>query len=341
MKSAAPGSIEAREDRRGFLGALSAGAVAASFPAVAQTARTAMPTIGYLGPPASVGAFLRAFQQGLADHGYVEGRNVRLEYRYNTSIQGNRDSLDDMAAELVRLKPDVIVVSLTEVAVAVRNATGTIPIVMANVGDPVAAGLVASLAHPGGNVTGVGRETPELISKQLQLLNEVLPKAARVGVLMNPTDRLRSANLDVIGKTAEALGIQVEILGPGSIADIEDAFATLRKARAAAVLVGGGGVFFLTRHEITDLALRSRLPSMASFREFVEIGGLMSYGANSVANYRRAAFFVDRILKGTRPADLPVEQPTKYEFVVNLKTAKALGISIPPAVLLRADEVIR
>ena len=326
-------------NRRRFLAGAAGSLLVAPIDAAAQsTAR--VHSVGYLGPPHTAGGMLQAFQQGLADFGYIEGRNVKVEYRYNVAIQGNVERLADLALELVSLKPDVLVVSLTEAAVAAMNATRTIPIVMANVSDPVAVGLVASLARPGGNVTGLSRQTPELVGKQFQLLKEALPRTTRVGVLLNPTDRLHAVIVGVVKKTAESLGVQVSILGPNTTAELEDAFATLRAERAGAVLVGEGGVFYLSRTQIAGLALGQRLPSMLSYPDAVGAGGLMAYGANSVANYRRAAYFVDRILKGAKPGDLPVEQPTKFELTINLKTAKALGLMLPQSLLLRADEVI-
>ena len=297
-------------------------------------------TIGYLGPPPAAGGLLQAFQQGLADYGYVEGRNLKVEYRYNVAIQGNADKLGEMAAELVSLKPDVLVVSLSEAAVAAKKATSTIPIVIANAADPVAAGLVASFARPGGNVTGLSRQVPELIGKQFQLLKEELPRATRVGVLLNPTDRLYAVNVGAVKATAESLGLQTIILGPSTTAEVESAFTTLRSERAEAVLVGDGGVFFLIRARIAELALKHRLPSISSYRDTADAGGLMGYGPSSRANYRRAAYFVDRILKGAKPADLPVEQPTRFELIINLKTAKTLGLTLPQSLLLRADELI-
>ena len=327
-------------DRRTFLGALTGSAVGVPLAARAQPAR-AMPTIGYLGPPASVGGFLQAFQQGLLDLGLVEGKSIHVEYRYNVALQGNQERLVELATELVKLRPEVIVASLTEVALAAKQATSTIPIVMANAADPVAAGLVASLARPGGNVTGVSRQSPEIVAKQIQLLKEAFPRTTRIGVMLNNTDRLQKVIAGAVEETARSLGMQVNIVSPNAATEIESAFATLRAERVGAVLVGDGGVLFLTRTQIADLALRDRIPSMFGYREPVNAGGLMSYGASSVANYRRAAYFVDRILKGAKPADLPVEQAAKFELVINLKTVKALGITLPQAILLRADDVIQ
>ena len=324
--------------RRTFLRTLAGGALAGSLGAAAQPSR--LPIVGYLGPPAEVGPFLHQFQRGLGELGYVEGRNVHVEYRFNVAVEGNLDRLAELAAELVRLRPDVLVVSLTEVAIAAQQATTTIPIVMANVADPVAAGLVQTLSRPGGNVTGVSRQTPEIVAKQIQLMKEVLPRAARVGLLLNTTERLRQGAVRTVKDTADSLGVRSTVLTPSTTAEIDAAFARLRAEQADAVLVLGGGVFFLTRVRIAELALGTRLASMFEFREAVHAGGLMSYGASSAANYHRAAYFVDRILKGAKPAELPVEQPSTFELVVNLRTARSLGITIPQAILLRADEVI-
>ena len=250
--------------RRTFLRALAGSAVAAPLAAAAQTAQR-LPLIGYLGPPESVGPFLHEFQRGLADHGYIDGRNVGVEYRYNVAVEGNLDRLAELANELVRLRPDVLVVSLAEVALAARQATTTIPIVMANVADPVAAGLVQSLSRPGGNVTGVSRPTPELVAKQIQLLKEVLPKTARVGLLVDSPERVRPVIVGVVKDTAESLGVRSTVLAPGTTAEIDAAFATLRAEQADAVLVLGGGVFFLTRVKIAELAEKTRLASMFEF----------------------------------------------------------------------------
>lgn len=326
-------------DRRTVLRALTGAAAIGSFATRAQPVRP-MPTVGFLGPAVSAGGFVQAFRQGLVDLGYVEGRNLHVEYRYNVAVEGNLDRLTELAAELVQLRPEVLVVSLTEVALIAREATGTIPIVMANVSDPVAAGLVTSLSRPGGNVTGVSRQTPELVAKQIQLLKEVLPRMSRVGVLLNATERVRATIVGVAEDTAVSLGLQPSVLAPRTTVEIDAAFARLRGEQASAVLVLGGGALFLGRAQIADLALQGRIASMFEFREAVHAGGLMSYGASSAANYRRAAYFVDRILKGAKPAELPVEQSATFELVVNLKTAKALGVHIPQAILLRADEVI-
>jgi putative ABC transport system substrate-binding protein len=296
--------------------------------------------IGFLGPSPSSGGLVQAFEQGLRELGYIEGKNVVIEHRY-TDVAGNIDQrLPLLAAELVRLKPDVLVVSITEAALAAKNATTTIPIVMVNVGDPVGSGLIASLARPGGNVTGLSRLTPELIGKNLELLKETVPKAVRVAVLSNPTDPLHPELVMNTQQAAGSLGVQLKIVEAGTSKDLEGAFSTMARERMSAVLVLPDGMFYLNRTRIADLALRNGLPSMFGSSEMAKAGGLMDYAPSSLDNYRRAATFVDRILKGAKPADLPVEQPTKFELVVNLKTAKALGLTIPPSLLLRADQVL-
>jgi putative ABC transport system substrate-binding protein len=313
---------------------------------VTALAAEAQPTrnvhiIGFLGPPPSAGGLVQAFQQGLRDLGYVEGQDIRIEYRYtDVALQGHPELFPRFAAELVRLKPDVLVVSVTEAALAAKNATSTIPIVIVSVPDPVAAGLVTSLARPGGNVTGLSRATRDLVGKDLQLLKDTLPETVRVGVLGNLTEPLNAAMVSDAKEAAKSLGVELKILEAGAPAQLERAFSALHTERVGALLVLGGAGFYLNRTRIADLALRNRLPSMFQNREFVEVGGLLSYAPSTVANYRRAAVFVDKILKGAKPADLPVEQPTKFELVINLKTAKALGLTIPPSVLARADEVI-
>jgi putative ABC transport system substrate-binding protein len=322
-------------------------ALLVSFALVAPLAAQAPPTgkvwsIGFLGPPPSAGGLVQAFQQGLRDLGYVEGRNLRIDYRYtDVALQGHPELFPRLAAELLRLQPDVLVVSVTEAAVAAKAATRTIPIVMVSVPDPVAAGLVASLARPGGHVTGLSRETRDLVGKNLQLLREVLPDTGRLGLLGNLTEPLNAAMVAEAKAAAKSLGVQLKIVDAGAPAELEGAFSTLHTARVGGVLVLGGGGFYLNRTEIVRLALQNRLPSMFHNREFVEAGGLLSYAPSTVANYRRAAYFVDKIFKGAKPGDLPVEQPTKFELVINLKTAKALSLTIPQSILLRADEVIQ
>jgi putative tryptophan/tyrosine transport system substrate-binding protein len=327
-------------NRRAFISSATLGLLAAPLAAVAQQQRNVR-TIGFFGPPPSAGGLVQAFQLGLRDLGYIEGQNIKIEYRYtDQALRGHPDLFPRYATELVRLKPEVIVVSVTEAALAVKQATSTIPIVTVSVPDPVAAGLVASLARPGGNVTGLSRESRDLIGKNCQLLKEALPDIARVGVLANPTDPLKPAMVADAEEAARSLGMQLKVVDASAPTALEGAFAAMRSDKADAVLVLGGGAFYLNRTQIADLALRNRLPSVFQNREFVEVGGLLSYAPSTTANYRRAAFFVDKILKGAKPADLPIEQPTKFELWINLKTAKALGLTIPPTLLQRADQVI-
>jgi putative ABC transport system substrate-binding protein len=327
-------------DRRRFLLTSLAGALAAP-PAVEAQRTGKVHTIGFLGPPPSAGGLVQAFQQALRDLGYVEGQNLRIEYRYtDVALQGHTDLLPRLAAELIRLKPAVLVVSVTEAALAAKNATTTIPIVMVSVPDPVAAGLVQSLARPGGNVTGLSRQTRDLIGKTLQLLREALPETVRVDLLANPTEPLNSTMVGDAKEAAKLLGVQLRIVEVRAPTELERAFSTMRADGAGALLVVSGAGFYLNRAQIVGLALQNRLPSVFQNREFVEAGGLLSYAPSTAANYQRAAVFVDKILKGAKPAELPVEQPTKFELVINLKTAKALGLTIPPSLLARADQVI-
>jgi putative tryptophan/tyrosine transport system substrate-binding protein len=327
-------------DRRTFASTVGLGILAAPLAAEAQPAGKVW-RIGFLGPPPSAGGLVQAFQEGLRDLGYVEGRNIGVEYRYtDVPLQGNPDRMAQLAGELVRLKPDVLVVSITEAALAAKNATNTIPIVMANAADPVAAGLVASLARPGGNVTGLSRLAPELIGKNLELLKETVPTAIRVAILSNPTDPLHPELVRSAKQAAGSLGVQLNVVEAGAPRELEGAFSTMVREGMSALLVPPDGMFYLNRTRIADLALRNRLPSMFGSSENAKAGALMEYAPSSLDNYRRAATYVDKILKGAKPADLPVEQPTKFELVVNLRTAKALGLTIPPSILVRADQVI-
>jgi len=285
---------------------------------------------------------VQAFQQGLRELGYVEGQNIRIEYRYTDApLQGDIDRMAQLAAELVRLKPDVLVVSITEAALAARSVTRTIPIVMANAADPVGAGLVSSLAHPGGNITGLTRLAPELVGKNLQILKEAVPETTRVAVLANPKNPLSAMMVADAQNAARTLGVQLKIVEARTPAEVERAFSSSQTDRVGALLLFPDGTFYLNRTHIVGLALKYRLPAIFQNREFADGGGLLSYGPSSAGNYRRAATYVDKILKGTKPADLPVEQPTKFELVINLKTARALGLTIPQTLLLRADQVIQ
>jgi len=278
--------------------------------------------------------FWREFRQGLRDLGYVEGQNIRFEFR---SAEGHLDRLPELAAELVRLNIDIIVTWFTPTAVAAKQATDKIPIVMAETGDPVGTGLVASLPRPGGNVTGIASATAELAGKSVQLIRDMLPSARRVTVLANATDPFSKPFLEQIKLGGEATGTTINPVRISSSEELETAFASMEEDRPDAVIVQPS----LPSKRAAELALKHRIPAVSVPRWFAEEqGGLMSYSAKYVDLFRKAAVYVDKILKGAQPADLPVEQPTKFEFVLNLKTAKALGIDVPPTLLARADEVI-
>jgi putative ABC transport system substrate-binding protein len=296
--------------------------------------------IGFLGTssPSAIPRALDAFQRGLRELGYLEGQNIVVEYRW---AQGRQERLSGLAVELVRLNVDIIVAPNTQAALAVRAETGTIPIVFAGVADPVGTGLVASLARPGGNTTGLSFLSPELSAKQLELLKEALPKTSRVAVLWNPGNPGLALAVRETEVAARALGVQVQLFEARGPDEIDRAFLAMTRERADALIVLADAVFHVDRTRIVGLAAKSRLPAMYNFREFVDAGGLIAYAANLADLFRRMAVYVDKILKGARPADLPVEQPMKFELVVNLKTAKALGLTIPQSVLIRADEVIR
>jgi putative ABC transport system substrate-binding protein len=315
--------------RRRFLATL--GAVALDPPAIAQAPAGAR-RIGLLWISAT--SRVEAFREGLRELGWVEGQNVVIDYR---SAEGRLDSLPDLAGELVRLKVDIIVAVATPAAAAAKNATPTIPIVMISVADPVGLGLVASLAHPGGNVTGLAYTSTS--GKELELLKEIIPEVRRVAILSNPGNTSNARAIRNIEATARSLAVQLQLLEARAPNEFDAAFAAMAKERVGALLVLADPVFYSTR--LADLAARSRLPAAYGLRETVEAGGLMSYGPRSPDLWRRAAAYVDKILKGANPAELPVEQPTKFELVINLKTAKVLGLTIPQSVLLRADEVIQ
>ncbi|HTN71711.1 MAG TPA: ABC transporter substrate-binding protein [Methylomirabilota bacterium] len=276
--------------------------------------------------------------QGLRQLGYVEGKNLSMEFRY---ADGQLDRLPQLAADLVRLKVDVIVVSGTRVAVAAKQATSTIPIVLAGVGNPVQAGLVTSLTHPGGNVTGVSRLSPDFIGKRVELIKEVIPKTARMAALSNPGNPAEAASLKEIDMEARELAIKLQIVTAGSRNEFESAFGAAAQAGADALLVMPDALFHSYPSQIVELAAKNRLPAMYDRPDFVEAGGLMSYAVNIPDLSRQAARYVDRILKGSKPADLSLEEPTRYELVINLNTAKALGLTIPPSVLVRADKVVK
>jgi putative ABC transport system substrate-binding protein len=298
-----------------------------------------VPRIGILSPTSSSSSSARveAFRQGLSDLGYVEGKNIVIEYRY---AGGKLEQLPELAMELVHLKVDVIVTS-GPAAFAAKKATNAIPIVIAAAADPVGTGLVASLARPEGNVTGLTIMSPELGGKRLELLKEAFPKLTRVAVLWavgNPRGDLPFREVEA---PAKALGIKLQSLGVRSLDDFENAFEAARRQSAQALITAPQPVINVQRERIVDFAAKSRLPAIYATSEFVDAGGLMSYAPSYTDLHRRAATYVDKILKGAKPADLPVEQPIKFEFVVNLKAAKAIGLTIPPNVLARADRVIK
>ena len=298
-----------------------------------------IPQIGILtlSVASSMPAF-EGFRQGLRDLGYVEGQNIVLELRF---AQGRPERLAAMAVELAQMKVDVIVVESAQAARAAADASRAIPVVMAVVGDPIRAGLVASLARPGGNITGLSTLATELSGKRLQLLKEVVPHAMRVAVIWNDSNPAAAGNLAETRTAARSMGVDLQSVEVRNASDLDLALEAVAAARPSAFLALTNGMFLANRTRIVEFTARSRLPAIFPDREFVQAGGLMAYGPSLTANFRRAAGYVDKILKGAKPADLPVEQPTQFELVINLKTARALGITIPPSLLLRADEVIQ
>jgi putative tryptophan/tyrosine transport system substrate-binding protein len=301
-----------------------------------------VPRLGYLAPrePDLESTRSQAIRLALRELGYIEGQNIAIEYRY---ADGKLDRLPELAADLVRLKVDIIVAAGgTLIVQAAKNATKTIPIVMVGQGlDPVEAGFVESLGRSGGNVTGVTSLGPELGGKRLELLKEAVTKVARVAILYDPANPPSAIELKQVQTAARALGLTVRSWELQGMDDFERVFAALSKERPDGLYVTGGPLMNASQKRIVDLALKSRLPSVYNSREAVDAGGLMSYGADRAGIYRRVAYYVDKILKGAKPADLPVEQPTKFELVINLKTAKQIGLTIPPNVLARADKVIK
>jgi putative ABC transport system substrate-binding protein len=299
-----------------------------------------VPRIGYLAATSlsTNPARIEAFRQGLRELGYVEGKKIVIEWRF---AEGKADRLTGFAAELVRLKVDVIVSGGSTATRAAKEATSTIPIVMSQDNDPVGNGFVTSLARPGGNITGLAALRSELSGKRLELLKEVVPRLSRVAVLGSSTNPGNAQSLKEVELAAGAIGVQLQYLDVRGPKDIETAFKEASKGRADAVLVLAGPVFNSPRSQVVDLAVKSRLPAIYDRRDFGEVGGLMSYGTSVVDLDYRAATYVDKILKGAKPADLPVEQPVKFELIINLKAAKQIGLTIPPNVLVRADKVIK
>jgi ABC-type uncharacterized transport system substrate-binding protein len=301
---------------------------------------TKVPRIGYLSgsSPSAIAARIELFRQGLRELGYVEGKNILIEWRF---AEGKLDRLPELSAELVRVKVDIIVSAGPQVTRPAKEATSTIPIVMVFDNDPVGNGFVASLARPGGNITGLSNLAPELSGKQLELLKEIVPRLSRVAVLGNSTEPGYAQVSKEMELAAGALGVKLQYLDILGTKDIEIAFRAAGKGRAEAVLVLANPVATIHRTQLVEMAVKSRLPAIYYRSDFVEAGGLMSYGASIADLDRRAATYVDKIVKGAKPADLPVEQPTKFEFIINLKAAKQIGLTIPPNVLARADKVIR
>src|SRR5262245_4631608 len=324
-------------DRRAFLGTLAGGLLAAPLAAEAQPASKVW-RIGYLanGNPTTTAHTREAFRQGLRDLGWVEGQNITIEYRW---ADGDLQRLPDLAVELLRTPVDLMHVAGGAGIRAARQATRTIPIVSAITGDPVTAGFAASLARPGGNVTGLAVQFEDLAGKQLQILKETLPKAMRIVILhhASPPNRII---LEAAQRAARTLGLQGRVLDVRDVSDLAGAFQTGERERADAMYVLPSPTFARHRAILAELAVKHRLPGIYENDVYVEVGGLMSYGPDFADLYRRSASYVDRIFKGAKPGDLPFEQPQKFELVINLKTAKALGLTIPPSVLQRADQVI-
>jgi putative ABC transport system substrate-binding protein len=315
------------------------GGAAAAWPLTARAQQMARPVIGYLnaGLPAPQSHLMAVFRRGLAEAGYVEGRNVAIEYRW---AEGQYDRLAALAAELVRRQVAVIIAIPIPAAVAAKAATATIPIVFNVAGDPVKLGLVASLGRPGGNATGVNNFIAELGAKQLGLLRELLPAAARIGLLVNPTNENVEGITNDVTAAAARLDVQIDVVRASDSREIEAAFATLVRNKVDALLIGSDAFFYNRRLQLATLTTRHAIPAVFNLREFPEAGALMSYGTNLTEAHRQLGIYTGRILKGEEPADLPVVQSTKFEFVINLPTARALGVEIPPMLLARADEVI-
>jgi len=324
-------------DRRAFIGILAGGLLAAPLAAKAQQVGK-VPRIGFLFSGASGPAReVDTFRQGLRDLGYVEGQNIAIEYRF---AGGQVERLPELAAELVRLKLDVIVAPYTPPALAAKRATSTIPIVFAVVADAVGAGLIANFARPGRNITGLTSSSAELGGKRLELLKQVVPKASRVAVLYNPADRSNVLVLKQLQESAPALALTLQPLEVREPREFEGAFLAMTRERAHAMFGTPGVLTFEHKKALVNLAAKRRIPAMWGHRQFVDAGGLMSYAVNVYDQIQQTAVYVDKILKGAKPADLPVEQPTTFELVINTKTAKALGLTIPPSLLQRADQVI-
>jgi len=323
--------------RREFIGLLSGSGVAWALAARAQVSSERL--IGVLSPISEDAAFrnVEALRAGLRDLGYFEGRNIKFAIKY---AGGATERLPQLATELVKLNPDVIVAGSPPAAIAVRNATHTIPIIMNSSPDPVAIGLASSLARPGGNVTGFWWGDEGLIGKRLELLKQAVPGIERIGLLFNPNEPTDSDAVAAVVEASKSLGLTVRLLEVRATTQLQEAFATAQREGLQGVVIGTGPLFVSARTELAMLAFSARLPLIGGFRDFAVSGTLASYGANLADLYRRKAEFIDRVFKGAKPADMPIERPTKFEFVLNLKTTKAFGLTIGPSLLAQADEVI-
>jgi len=326
-------------DRRAFLGSLTLGLLAEALPAWAQPVKKPW-RIGYLSGGSSpvMAPYVAAFREGLRNRGLIEGENIVVEYRW---ADGNNEKLPALAGELVALKVDLLVASGTPAAVAAKRATSQIPIVFTTVSDPVASGLVASLARPGGNATGWSTILPDMGGKLLGLIREAVPSASRIAVLANPTNPGKVLELKAMRDQAPSLGVTIQSIEVATPASLDAGFSTMGSAHPDTLVTLFDTVTLSNRGRIVEFAARHRIPAIYQLKEFADAGGLMSYGPSLQGMLRRTAIYVERILKGTKPADLPVEQPTTFELVINVKTAKALGLTIPPSLLGRADEVIQ
>jgi putative ABC transport system substrate-binding protein len=330
----------AMNNRRKLVIAIGAGALVAPCGSFAQP-QTKVWRIGFLTarsrPESLETDYYGGFLRGLRELGYVEGKNLAIEWRF---ADGKNERLPDLAAELAQMKVDVIVAGGTPATIASQKSTSIIPIVMGNTNDPVGSGFVKSLARPGGNITGLSNVSSELSLKFLEMLRSMVPKVSRVAVLVNPANSANVQTLESIRAAAQKIKINILLGEARTSQDIRNAFSAMTRQGAGAFIVLTDGAFIDQRRQIADLATRNRLPSIASFREYVDVGGLMNYGPNFTDTYRRAAYYVDKIFKGAKPADLPVEQPTIFELFINGKTAKALGLKIPHSLLIMADKVI-
>jgi putative tryptophan/tyrosine transport system substrate-binding protein len=323
--------------RREFIAGVGTTAASAAWPLVARAQQAATPVIGYM-TLSTPRAFQEAsFRQGLSETGYIEGQNVTIEYHW---AESHDDRLPALAADLVRRRVSVIAAGGTPAALAAKAATATIPIVFETAGDPVKLGLVASLNRPGRNITGVTQLSSELVAKRLGLLHDLVPAATIIGMLVNPADPRVESQTREMQEAAQALGLHIHVLNASTDAEIDTALATLPELRPGALLVGTGDLFSRQPERIPALTARQGVPAIYQYREYATAGGLISYGASLTNSYRQIGIYAGRVLKGEKPADLPVIRPTKFELVINLKTAKALGLNIPPGVLAIADEVI-